>query len=69
MIVGTILGLVLAVLCLPVLMFLMRITIGRIIFAVIGIPLLIIGYIQGNPIMSFSGLSLSALALFGGESK
>jgi hypothetical protein len=66
---GTILGLVLVALCVPIMMFVMKVTILRIICVVIGIPLIIIGYVVGNHIVCFSGVALIALAAFGGESK
>ena len=52
-----------------ILMFFMQFTIPRIVFAVIGIPAIIIGYVIGNSIVCFSGVALVALAAFGGESK
>jgi len=66
---GTILGLVLVALCVPMMMFVMKITILRIICTVIGISLIIIGYIVSNHFTCFSGAALVALAAFGGESK
>lgn len=66
---GTILALVLIALCVPIMMFLMKVTLLRIICAVIGIPLIITGYIIGNSIICFSGVALVTLAAFGGESK
>jgi hypothetical protein len=47
----------------------MKITVLRIILTVIGVPLIIIGYVIGNSIVCFSGVALVALAAFGGESK
>ncbi len=52
-----------------ILMFFMQFTIPRIVFAVIGIPAIIIGYVIGNSIVCFFGVALVALAAFGGESK
>ena len=69
MIFGAILTLVMIALCVPIMLFCMKVTILRIILAVIGIPLSIIGYVMGNPIVCFSGVALLVLALFGGESK
>jgi hypothetical protein len=68
-IVGTILAVILAALCVPIMMLFMKITVLRIILTVIGVPLIIIGYVIGNSIVCFSGVALVALAAFGGESK
>ena len=66
---GAILTLAMIALCVPIMIFCMKVTVLRIILAVIGIPLIIIGYVIGNSIVCFSGVALLVLALFGGESK
>ena len=68
-ILGTILAIVIAILCVPIMTFLMKVTVLRIICVVIGIPLIIVGYVIGNSILCFSGVALVALAAFGGEPK
>ena len=66
---GTVIAVVMAILCVPIMMLCMKVTILRIILTVIGIPLSIIGYVMGNSIVCFSGVALVTLAAFGGESK